>query len=95
MLARTAYASGDAAIVALHSAGEGTGMTPLSTGHMHEVPPPVGIGAVTFDRRGEGEPTRGAPLARGHHLDERRAWSAHRTGHGAVLSRTGPAGSFW
>lgn len=44
------------AVVALHGAGEGTRDYVLYR-HLHEVLPEVGIGVVTFDRRGEGEST--------------------------------------
>ena len=46
--------AGDTAIVALHGASDGTRDTCLYR-HLHEVLPPIGIGVVTFDRRGEGE----------------------------------------
>jgi uncharacterized protein len=46
----------ETAVVALHGAGEGTRDYALYR-HLHEVLPPVGIGVVTFDRRGEGEST--------------------------------------
>ncbi len=55
--------AGDAAIVALHSAGEGT-RDGLLYEHLHAVLPPVGIGVVTFDRRGEGESTGDASCGR-------------------------------
>ena len=47
---------GDTAVVALHSASEGTRDDPLYS-HLHELLPSAGIGVVTFDRRGEGEST--------------------------------------
>ena len=54
--------AGSTVIVALHGAGEGTRGWYLYR-HLHAVFPPVGIGVVTFDRRGEGastgEPSRG------------------------------------
>jgi len=46
----------DTAVVALHGASEGTRDYVLYR-HLHEVLPEVGIGVVTFDRRGEGEST--------------------------------------
>ena len=55
-LAASYSPAGGTAIVALHGAGEGTRDSPLY-GHLHELLPPVGIGVVTFDRRGEGEST--------------------------------------
>jgi len=62
MLAASYSPAGDAAIVALHGASEGTRDSALY-GHLHKLLPPTGIGVVTFDRRGEGEssgePTRG------------------------------------
>jgi uncharacterized protein len=56
-LAASYTAAGNAAIVALHSASEGTRGDCFLYSHLHEVLPPVGIGVVTFDRRGEGEST--------------------------------------
>jgi pimeloyl-ACP methyl ester carboxylesterase len=53
----------EAAIVALHGAGEGTRESRLYT-HLHELLPPAGIGVVTFDRRGEGESTGDATRGR-------------------------------
>ena len=55
-LAASYSPAGNTAIVALHGAGEGTRDSPLYR-HLHELLPPVGIGVVTFDRRGEGEST--------------------------------------
>ncbi len=47
---------GETAIVALHGAGEGTRDYFLYR-HLHEVLPEVGVGVVTFDRRGDGQST--------------------------------------
>jgi pimeloyl-ACP methyl ester carboxylesterase len=55
-LAASYSPAGDAAVVALHGAGEGTRESQLYT-HLHDLLPPAGIGVVTFDRRGEGEST--------------------------------------
>jgi pimeloyl-ACP methyl ester carboxylesterase len=55
-LAASYSPAGDTAVVALHGAGKGTRDGPLYR-HLHELLPPVGIGVVTFDRRGEGEST--------------------------------------
>ena len=55
-LAASYSPAGEAAIVALHGAGEGTRDAALYR-HLHELLPPAGIGVVTFDRRGEGEST--------------------------------------
>jgi pimeloyl-ACP methyl ester carboxylesterase len=55
--------AGEAAIVALHGAGEGTRDAELY-GHLHELLPPAGIGVATFDRRGEGESTGDASRGR-------------------------------
>jgi uncharacterized protein len=55
--------AGVTALVALHGAGEGT-REGLLYEHLHEVLPPAGIGAVTFDRRGEGESTGDASRGR-------------------------------
>jgi uncharacterized protein len=55
--------AGTTALVALHGAGDGTRDSSTLYRHLHETLPPRGIGAATFDRRGEGEsegePTRG------------------------------------
>ncbi len=53
VLAASYSPAGEKAIVALHGAGEGTRDGALYE-HLHRVLPPVGIGVVTFDRRGEG-----------------------------------------
>ena len=62
VLAATYSPAGETAIVALHSANEGTRRSRVYR-HLHELLPPAGIGVVTFDRRGEGnstgEPSRG------------------------------------
>jgi pimeloyl-ACP methyl ester carboxylesterase len=55
-LAATYSPADGVALVALHGANAGTREDPLYR-HLHEVLPPAGIGAVTFDRRGEGEST--------------------------------------
>lgn len=55
--------AGAKAIVALHGAGFGTRDDPLYE-HLHLVLPPVGIGVVTFDRRGEGDSTGDASRGR-------------------------------
>ncbi len=62
-LAATYSPAGETAIVALHGAGEGT-REGLLYEHLHEVLPRVGIGVVTFDRRGEGESTGDATRGR-------------------------------
>ena len=62
-LAASYSPAGETAIVALHGAGEGT-REGLLYEHLHEVLPPAGIGAVTFDRRGEGESTGDATRGR-------------------------------
>jgi pimeloyl-ACP methyl ester carboxylesterase len=56
VLAASYSPAGETAIVALHGAGAGTRDFFLYE-HLHEVLPPVGIGVVTFDRRGDGEST--------------------------------------
>lgn len=48
--------AGTTAIVAVHGAGEGERDWYLYR-HLHDVLPPIGVGVVTFDRRGEGEST--------------------------------------
>ncbi len=48
--------AGSTAVVATHGAGEGERGWYLYD-HLHAVLPPVGIGVLTFDRRGEGEST--------------------------------------
>lgn len=63
-LAASYTAAGGAAIVALHGASEGTRGDCFLYSHLHEVLPPVGIGVVTFDRRGEGESTGDASRGR-------------------------------
>jgi uncharacterized protein len=63
-LAASYTPAGDTAIVALHSAGEGTRGDCSLYGHLHEVLPSAGVGAVTFDRRGEGESTGNASRGR-------------------------------
>jgi uncharacterized protein len=63
-LAASYTPAGDTAIVALHSAGEGTRADCFLYGHLHEVLPPAGVGVVTFDRRGEGESTGDASRGR-------------------------------
>jgi alpha-beta hydrolase superfamily lysophospholipase len=55
-LAASYSPAGQTAIVALHGAAHGTRDYFLYE-HLHEVLPRAGIGAVTFDRRGEGEST--------------------------------------
>jgi pimeloyl-ACP methyl ester carboxylesterase len=56
VLAASYSQGGDTALVALHGAGEGTRDYVLYR-HLHEVLPEVGIGVVTFDRRGDGAST--------------------------------------
>jgi uncharacterized protein len=56
LLAASYSPAGDTALVALHGAGEGTRDYVLYR-HLHEVLPEVGIGVVTFDRRGDGQST--------------------------------------
>ena len=53
-LAASYSPAGDTAGVALHGASEGTREFFLYR-HLHEVLPEVGIGVVTFDRRGDGQ----------------------------------------
>ncbi len=55
-LTATYSPAGDTALVALHGAGAGTRDYFLYR-HLHELLPDVGIGVVTFDRRGEGGST--------------------------------------
>lgn len=62
-LAATYSPSGRTALVALHGAGAGTRDYFLYR-HLHELLPSVGIGVVTFDRRGEGESTGDASRGR-------------------------------
>jgi pimeloyl-ACP methyl ester carboxylesterase len=62
-LAASYSPAGPTALVALHGAGEGTRESP-SLRHLHELLPPLGIGVVTFDRRGEGESTGDATRGR-------------------------------
>ena len=62
-LAASYSPAGEAAIVALHGAGEGTRDAELYA-HLHELLPPAGIGVATFDRRGEGESTGDASRGR-------------------------------
>jgi uncharacterized protein len=62
-LAASYSPAGDTAIVALHGAGEGTRDSPLYD-HLHSLLPPLGIGVVTFDRRGEDESTGGSTRGR-------------------------------
>jgi pimeloyl-ACP methyl ester carboxylesterase len=52
-LAATYSPAGRTAVVALHGAGAGTRDYFLYQ-HLHDLLPPLGIGVVTFDRRGEG-----------------------------------------
>lgn len=56
VLAASYSQGGDTALVVLHGAGEGTRDYVLYR-HLHEVLPEVGIGVVTFDRRGDGAST--------------------------------------
>jgi uncharacterized protein len=56
VLAASYSEGGDIALVALHGAAEGTRDYVLYR-HLHEVLPEVGIGVVTFDRRGDGAST--------------------------------------
>ena len=56
VLAASYSQGGDTALVALHGAAEGTRDYVLYR-HLHEVLPEVGIGVVTFDRRGDGAST--------------------------------------
>jgi hypothetical protein len=62
-LAATYSPAGATALVALHGAGMGTRDYFLYR-NLHEVLPEVGIGVVTFDRRGEGESTGDASRGR-------------------------------
>jgi uncharacterized protein len=61
-LAASYSPAGDVAVVALHGASEGTRDSDLLQ-HLHRLLPPIGVGVVTFDRRGEGRssgvPSRG------------------------------------
>ncbi len=63
-LAASYSPAGSTAIVALHGASGGTRDDSPLYRHLHEVLPPVGIGVVTFDRRGEGESTGDASRGR-------------------------------
>ena len=63
ILAATYSPAGDTAIVALHGASDGTREGVLYQ-HLHRILPTVGIGAVTFDRRGEGKSTGDASRGR-------------------------------
>jgi pimeloyl-ACP methyl ester carboxylesterase len=56
-LAASYTPGGETAVVALHSAGEGTRRDCFLYRHLHEKLPPIGVGVVTFDRRGEGQST--------------------------------------
>jgi pimeloyl-ACP methyl ester carboxylesterase len=56
VLAATYSPGGRTALVALHGAGAGTRDYFLYQ-HLHDLLPPLGIGVVTFDRRGEGRST--------------------------------------
>ncbi len=55
--------AGPTAVVAVHGAGEGERGWYLYR-HLHDILPPLGIGVLTFDRRGDGE-SSGEP-SRGH-----------------------------
>ncbi len=55
-ISATYSAAGNRALVALHGASEGTRDYFLYR-HLHDVLPAVGVGVVTFDRRGEGRST--------------------------------------
>lgn len=63
VLAASYSPADDTVLVALHGAAEGTREAPLYR-HLHAVLPRVGIGVVTFDRRGEGESTGDATRGR-------------------------------
>jgi pimeloyl-ACP methyl ester carboxylesterase len=56
VLAASYTPAGDAALVALHGASDGTRDAAIYK-HLHHVLPAAGIGVVTFDRRGEGQST--------------------------------------
>jgi uncharacterized protein len=56
VLAASYSPAGRTALVALHGAGAGTRHYFLYR-HLHDLLPPLGIGVVTFDRRGEGRST--------------------------------------
>lgn len=56
VLSATYTPGGRTALVALHGAGAGTRDYFLYE-HLHDLLPPLGIGVVTFDRRGEGRST--------------------------------------
>lgn len=62
-LAASYSPAGDTAMVALHGAGEGT-RDGLLYDHLHRLLPPLGIGVLTFDRRGEGGSTGDASRGR-------------------------------
>jgi pimeloyl-ACP methyl ester carboxylesterase len=84
VLAASYSPAGETAIVALHGAGAGTRDFFLYE-HLHEVLPPVGIGVVTFDRRGDGESTGDSSRGRfevqvGDALAVRAAIDAKRVG---------------
>jgi pimeloyl-ACP methyl ester carboxylesterase len=55
-LAASYSPAGDRVLVALQGASEGTRDFALYQ-HLHDVLPPLGVGVVTFDRRGEGSST--------------------------------------
>jgi pimeloyl-ACP methyl ester carboxylesterase len=63
-LAASYSPAGETALIALQGAGEGTRGDSVLYAHLHEVLPPIGIGVVTFDRRGEGESTGDASRGR-------------------------------
>jgi uncharacterized protein len=63
VLAASYSPAGEKVIVALHGAGEGTRDGALYE-HLHRALPPVGIGVVTFDRRGEGDSSGDASRGR-------------------------------
>ena len=56
VLAASYTPAGDAALVALHGASDGSREAAIYQ-HLHHVLPAAGIGVITFDRRGEGEST--------------------------------------
>jgi len=61
VLAASYSPAGETVIVAVHGASAGTRDHPLYR-RLHQVLPPVGIGVITFDRRGDGAST-GDPSA--------------------------------
>jgi pimeloyl-ACP methyl ester carboxylesterase len=83
-LAASYSPAGSTALIALHGAAGGVRDHPLYR-HLHQVLPSVGIGVVTFDRRGEGQST-GAPSGGNFELQAR---DALEVAQGVGAPRTG------